>query len=132
MSGTSREITQIKNACIAPNSNENLEHWSRNTTLILCDSMLPDIEKRRIPKRNGRFKVKYFPRETFDVMHDHINRSIHLKNPENTLCIYHYMTINPEIVHSSGVCDTDFSDFHGLTLIFSKIIHAKHNYTITQ
>ena len=79
MSGTSREITQIKNACIAPNSNENLEHWSRNTTLIVCDSMLREIEKRRIPKRDGRFKVKHFPRETFDVMHDHINRSIRLK-----------------------------------------------------
>lgn len=43
--------------------------------------------------------------------------SIHLKNPENTLRVYHYMTINPEIVRSSCVCDTDFSDLPGLTLI---------------
>ena len=43
--------------------------------------------------------------------------SIHLKNPENTLRVYHYMTINPEIVRSSCVCDTDFFDLHGLTLI---------------
>ena len=78
--------------------------------------MLPDIEERRIPKRDRKFKVKFFPRETFDGMHDYINKSIHLKIPENTFCIYHYMTTNPEIVHSSWVCDTDFSDFHGLTL----------------
>ena len=42
------------------------------------------------------------------------------------------MTINPEIVHSSGVCDTGFSEFHALTMIISKVIHAKHKHKITQ
>ena len=34
------KFTQLKNPCIAPNSNENLENWSRITTLIVGDTML--------------------------------------------------------------------------------------------
>ena len=68
------KFTQLKNACIAPNSNENLENWGRIITLIVGDSMPPDNEERRISKTDRKFKVKYFPSETFDGMHDYINR----------------------------------------------------------
>ena len=34
------KFTQLKNPCIAPNSNENLENWSRITTLIVGDTLL--------------------------------------------------------------------------------------------
>ena len=34
------KFTQLKNPCIAPNSSENLENWSRITTLIVGDTML--------------------------------------------------------------------------------------------
>ena len=46
------KFTQVKNSCIAPNSSENLGNWSRTTTLMLGDSMLPDIAERRISKRD--------------------------------------------------------------------------------
>ena len=42
------------------------------------------------------------------------------------------MAINTESFHLSGVCNTGFSDFHGLTLIISKVIHVKHKLKITQ
>ena len=35
---------------ISPNSNANLQKWSRNTTLIVGDSILPGIGERRISK----------------------------------------------------------------------------------
>ena len=35
---------------ISPNSNENLQKWSRNTTLIVGDSILSGIDERRISK----------------------------------------------------------------------------------
>ena len=44
-----------------PNLNENLQKWSRNTTLIVADSMLSGIEERRISKRDRNVKVKNFP-----------------------------------------------------------------------
>ena len=43
-------------------------------SLIVGDSMPPDNEERRISKTDRKFKVKYFPSETFDGMHDYINR----------------------------------------------------------
>ena len=64
-------------------------------------------------------------------MHNYINISIHLKNPQNTARIYYSMTTNPENFHLSGICDTGLSDFHGLTLIISKVIHAKQKPKVT-
>ena len=55
------EFTQIKKPHISPNSNENLQKWSRNTTLIVGDSMLSGIKERRISKRDRKVKVKNFP-----------------------------------------------------------------------
>ena len=63
----------LKNPYIARNSNKNYENWSRITTPIVSDSMLHDIEERRILKRDTFL-------ETFDGMHDNINVLIHLKN----------------------------------------------------
>ena len=42
----------MKNLHIAPNSNENREKWSRNTTLIVSDSMSSGIEERKVSKRD--------------------------------------------------------------------------------
>ena len=41
------------------------------------------------------------------------------------------MTTNPENFHLSGICDTGLSEFHGLTLIISKVIHAKQKPKVT-
>ena len=66
------KFTQLKNPCIAPNSSENLENWSRITTLIVGDTMLA-FEERRISKRDRKSRVRYFPRETFDGIDNYIN-----------------------------------------------------------
>ena len=55
------KFKQIKKPHIAPNSNENLQKWSRNTTLIVGDSMLSGTDQRRISKRDRKVKVKNFP-----------------------------------------------------------------------
>ena len=125
------KFTHIKNPCIASISRENLGNWSGITTLIVGDSMLSDIEERRISKWDRKVKVNYFPREKSDAMHNYINTSIHLKNLENTVRIYHSMTTNPENCHLSGNCDTGLSDFHRLTLIIPKVTHAKHKPKVT-
>ena len=52
------KFKQIKKPHIAPNSNENLQKWSRNTTLIVDDSMLSGVDKRSISKRDRKVKVK--------------------------------------------------------------------------
>ena len=67
-------FVQIKNPHVSPNSNENLKNWSRNTTLIVGDSMLPDIEERKILKRELKIKVKNFPRATIDGMFNYIKQ----------------------------------------------------------
>ena len=51
-------------------------------SLIVGNSMLPDIKERSTSNSDGKVKVKYFPRATFDDMHDDINVS-NVKNPEN-------------------------------------------------
>ena len=125
------KFTQVKNPCIASISRENLGSWSGITALTVGDSMLSYIEKRRILKWDRKVKVSYFPREKSDAMHNYINISIHLKNPENNARIYHSMTTNPKNFHLSGICDTGLSDFHVLTLIISKVIHAKQKPKVT-
>ena len=64
-----------------------LENWNSITTLIVDDSMTPDIEQRGIPNTDRSIKVKYFHRETSDGMHYCMNTSIHFKNPEDTIRI---------------------------------------------
>ena len=54
------KFKQIKKPHISPNSNENLQKWSRKTTLIVGDSMLSGIDERRISKRDRKVKVKTF------------------------------------------------------------------------
>ena len=51
------KFTQIKKTHISPNSNKKLQKWSRNTSLIVGDSMLSDIEERRISKRDRKLKA---------------------------------------------------------------------------
>ena len=47
------KFTQIKKPHVSPSSSENLQKWSRNTTLIVGDSMLYDTEERRVPNFKG-------------------------------------------------------------------------------
>ena len=63
-------FTQIKKPHVSPNSNENLQKWSRNTTLIVGDSMLSCIEERRISKRDRKVKVKIFAGAKIDDNYD--------------------------------------------------------------
>ena len=55
------KFKQIKKPHISPNSNKNLLKWSRNTSLIVGESMFSGIDKRRISKRDRKIKVKNFP-----------------------------------------------------------------------
>ena len=66
------KFTQIKRIHISPNSNENFQKWSRNTILIVGDSMLSEIEERRISKRVRKIKVISFTGATIDEMYDYI------------------------------------------------------------
>ena len=66
------KFKQIKKPHISPNSNENLQKWSRNAVLIVGDSMLSGIDERRISKRDRKIKVKNFPGATIDGMYDYI------------------------------------------------------------
>ena len=59
------KFKQIEKPHKAPNSNENLQKWSRNSTL-----MLPGIDEKRISKRDRKVKVKNFPGATIDDMYD--------------------------------------------------------------
>ena len=78
------KFTQIKKPHILPNSNEKLQKWDRNTTLIVGDSMLSGIEERRIAKRNRKVKVKNFPGATIDDMYDYI-KPLLKKCPDNII-----------------------------------------------
>ena len=66
------KLTQIKKIHISPNSNENLQKWSRNTTLIVSNLMLSGIEEKRISKRDRNVKVKNFLGATIDDMYGYI------------------------------------------------------------
>ena len=45
---------------MSPNSNENLQKWSRDNSVIVGDSMLSGIDE-RISKKIERLKLKTFP-----------------------------------------------------------------------
>ena len=66
------KLTQIKKFHISPNSNENLQKWSRNTTLIVSNLMFSGIEEKRISKRDRNVKVKNFLGATIDDMYGYI------------------------------------------------------------
>ena len=68
------KFKELKNPHRSPNSNENLQIWSRNTTLIVWDSMLSGIDERRISKRDRKVKAKNFPGATIDDMYDYIKQ----------------------------------------------------------
>lgn len=51
---------------------ETFKKWSRNTTVIVRDSMLSGFDERKIPKRDREVKVKNFPGTTIDDMFDYI------------------------------------------------------------
>ena len=50
MSEIAREIQTNKKPHISPNSNENLQKWNRNTTLIVGDSMCLAMRKEEFQK----------------------------------------------------------------------------------
>ena len=66
------KFIQIKYPHASPNSNENLQKWSRNTTLIVGDSMLSGIEERKFLKRDRKVEVRYFSRATIDDIYNYI------------------------------------------------------------
>ena len=66
------KLTQIKKFHISPNSNENLQKWSRNTTLIVSNLMFSGIEEKRISKRDRNVKVKNFLGATINDMYGYI------------------------------------------------------------
>ena len=68
------KFNELKNPHRSPNSNEILQIWSRNTTLIVGDSMLFGIDERRISKRDRKVKAKNFPGATIDDMYDYIKQ----------------------------------------------------------
>ena len=84
---------QIKKTHISPNSNENLQKWSRNTTLIVGDSRLPGIDERRISKKDRKVKVKNFPGGTIDDMYDYI-KPLLKKCPDIMLHVGTNITVN--------------------------------------
>ena len=53
------KFKQIKNPLISPNSNENLQKWSRDNSVIVGDSMVSGIDE-RISKKIERLKLKTF------------------------------------------------------------------------
>ena len=64
--------------------NENLQKWSKDINLIVDDSMLPGIDKRRISKRDRKVKIKNFPGATVDDMYDYV-KPILKKCPDNII-----------------------------------------------
>ena len=78
------KFTQIKKPHISPNSNENLQKWSSNTTLIVGHSMLPGTEERGISKRDRKVKVKNFPGATIDDPYDYI-KPLLIECPDNII-----------------------------------------------
>ena len=64
--------------------NENLQKWSKDIDLIVDDSMLPGIDKRRISKRDRKVKIKNFPGATIDDMYDYV-KPLLKKCPDNII-----------------------------------------------
>ena len=64
--------------------NENLQKWSKDIDLIVDDSMLPGIDKRRISKRDRKVKIKNFPGATVDDMYDYVKPMLK-KCPDNII-----------------------------------------------
>ena len=64
--------------------NENLQKWSKDINLIVDDSMLPGIDKRRISKRERKVKIKNFPGATIDAMYDYV-KPLLKKCPDNII-----------------------------------------------
>ena len=64
--------------------NENLQKWSKDINLIVDDSMLPGIDKRRISKRDRKVKIKNFPGATVDDMYDYVKPMLK-KCPDNII-----------------------------------------------
>ena len=64
--------------------NENLQKWSKDINLIVDDSMLPGIDKRRISKRDRKVKIKNFPGATIDDMYDYV-KPLLKKCPDNII-----------------------------------------------
>ena len=64
--------------------NENLQKWSKDINLIVDDSMLPGIDKRRISKRDRKVKIKKFPGATVDDMYDYVKPMLK-KCPDNII-----------------------------------------------
>ena len=64
--------------------NENIQKWSKDINLIVDDSMLPGIDKRRISKRDRKVKIKNFPGATIDDMYDYV-KPLLKKCPDNII-----------------------------------------------
>ena len=79
-----QKFKQFKKPHISPNSNKNLQKRSRNTTLIVGDSMLPGIDEKRISKRDRKVNVKNFPGATIDDMYNYI-KPLLKKWPDNII-----------------------------------------------
>ena len=80
------KFTKIKRPHVSPKSNENFHKWDRSTTLIVGDSMLSDIEERRISKRNRKVKVQNLPGATIDDTYDYIKPP--LKKCSDNIILY--------------------------------------------
>ena len=116
-----KKLKQIKKPHISLNSNENLQKWTRNTTLLVSDSMLFGIEERRISIRDRDDKAKNFPGATIDVMYDYI-KPWFKKRPDNI--ILHVSTNNTANESSGAVLGKllDLKKFIENTLLESNVI----------
>ena len=116
-----KKLKQIKKPHISLNSNENLQKWTRNTTLLVSDSMLSGIQERRISIRDRDVKAKNFPGATIDVMYDYI-KPWFKKRPDNI--ILHVSTNNTANESSGAVLGKllDLKKFIENTLLESNVI----------
>ena len=78
------KFKQINKHHISLNSNENLQKWSRNATLIVGDSMLSGIDERKISKKDRKVKLKNFSGATIDDMCNYI-KPLLKKCPDNII-----------------------------------------------
>ena len=115
------KFKELKNRHISPNLNENLQKCSRNTILIVLDSMLSGIDKWRIPNIERKVKVKYFSGATINDMHHYIKPLLR-KFPDNK--ILHVRTNNTANESSEVVLGKflDFKNFTENTLPESNVI----------
>ena len=58
--------------------------WSKNTTLIVCDSIVSSIEENKISRQWRKVKVKSFPGATIEDMYDYI-KPLLKKCPKNII-----------------------------------------------